>query len=69
MSNDVAFSLIGGAILVVALVLCYRLVRRDLGIRLTRLGVFVERERYDDEDEPPGDDEKTAEFRWPKPPE
>jgi hypothetical protein len=35
-----------------AIVLVYRIVRRDRGIRVTRLGVFVERERYDDEQPP-----------------
>lgn len=50
MSAGVELSLIGAAVVVVLLVLGYRLVRRDSGIRVTRLGVFVERERFEDVD-------------------
>lgn len=50
---------IAAVVLVVLLVLAYRLLRRDSGIRITRLGVFVERERFDDDQDELRDD-------WPR---
>jgi hypothetical protein len=49
---ELAAVLAGAALLALTLVLVYRIVRRDRGVRITRLGVFVERERYEDEPEP-----------------
>jgi hypothetical protein len=63
MRNEVVYALLGAAVLALALVLAFRLIRRDSGIRITRLGVFVERERFDDE---PVDDDPTQE--WPQRP-
>jgi hypothetical protein len=47
-TTDVALGLMGAVLLALALYLAFRLIRRDSGIRVTRLGVFVERERFHD---------------------
>ena len=56
MSQNVEFSLIGAAVLALALILLFRLVRGDHGIRVSRLGVFIQRERFPaDQDDDPDD--------------
>lgn len=69
MSNEVAYALIGAIVLVVALILVFWTVRRNVGVRQTRLGVFIERELFDREPEPPELPSDTVEKPWPLPPE
>ena len=70
-------------VLVIIVVLGYRLLNRDERIRKTRFGFFVERDRYEDEQEfvPPyygpspktksedlsSEDKDTETHRWPAP--
>ena len=56
-------------VVVVLAVLVYLLLRRDPGVRLSRFGVFVERERVDDEpdvDAGAVDDDEAPTATWPK---
>jgi hypothetical protein len=46
---------IAAVIVLVLLVLGYRIIRGESLVHRTRLGVFVERDRYPDEDEPAAD--------------
>ena len=61
MTQNVTLALIIGVLLLVAMILAYRLVRRRPSSRHTRVGVFVERDFDKDE----VDDDVTRE--WPAP--
>jgi hypothetical protein len=70
MSEVVELSLVGAVVVALLAVLAYWLVRRDRGIKVTRLGVFVERERYGpppdgDDDQPTVGDEGDTLIRPP----
>jgi hypothetical protein len=53
---------VAGVLLLVAMVLLYRLLGRDPNVRNTRYGFFIERDRFEDEEPPWPDPEKTAEY-------
>jgi hypothetical protein len=53
--------LVCAAVVVVA-VLAFRLLNRDPGVRRTRFGVFVERDRYPDDEQ----EEEEVTRQWPR---
>jgi hypothetical protein len=64
-SNEVAYALIGATVLVIALVLVFWSVRRNIGVRMTRLGVFIERELFDKEPDREPEQPPEVTDTWP----
>jgi hypothetical protein len=65
---DFRVILVLAVVVVIAIGLGVRLLSRDRDVRRTRYGFFVERDRYDDEPEPPPELEDTQELEPPDPP-
>ena len=62
-----AATVVVSCVIVIAVILAYMVVRGETRIQRTRLGVFVERDKF--EEEPPDDDDHTLgsqEKEWPR---
>lgn len=54
------------AVVIVVAVLIYRVVRREPFDRIVRLGMFIERQRYERPDGEPEEETKTEVKEWPR---